>query len=160
MFRFSRKRLFPAVSFGEFKRIAAGVAEMVSPGRNLEVKVMTFEEEVRGRNKDFIFVEKCLDDLRHSYDLSQFTKEVWDVSAGVQLSIKGRTAADSALWICVGWSKNQSASIYFYGQATGIDLANRICNRYARGDLLTFIGTGDDSDGPPIGKEWHELSVG
>lgn len=130
---------------------------MASSGRNLEIKVMTFEQEAHGRNKDFIFFEKRLAELRHSFDLSQFTKEIWEKSAGVQLSIKERVA-DSAFWICVAWSKNQNASIYFYGQATGTDLANRICNKFARGDLLTFIGGGYDSDGPPIGQEIDDLS--
>lgn len=152
MFRFSRKRLFPAVSFEEFKRIATKVSEMASQGRSLEVKVLTFEPEAYGRNTNFVFFEKKLSELQQSYTLEQFTAEIWKKSTGVQLTIKERSP-DSTFMIIVAWSKIQSASVYFYGQVTGTDLANRICNVFARGNLLTFIGDGYDADGPVMSSE-------
>lgn len=148
MFRFSRDKRFFArtTSFEEFMQAVTELAETTKKVRPLvSIELITCEDAETHRYAHVTFVADEVDEAlkgRKTYALEEFTKEVWERSMDVQLTLKD--ANDSKpFMICLSLDKrDEPRSMKFYGQAVEQELVDHIRDTFSHSSFFWSIGDG------------------
>lgn len=147
MFRFSRdKRLLQRVSLSDFIRASRSLVQVVQAERpGARAVVLTCEDPVTHAYSQVTFgsdeVENALQG-RRDYLPDQLTKDVWDRSLNIQLTIKDPSDSEPFM-ICMSCDKQSDGGrIKFYGQCISEYLSDLIHEIFARPTLRFSIGNG------------------
>ena len=148
MFRFSRdKRYFRHISFLEFAETAKKLAELTKSSRpNANVEMLTCEDMNTHQYSHVTFMADEVTEARKgrkSYPLEgEFTKEVWERSMSVQLTLKD-DADPEPFMICLSCDKqDKPRSMQFYGQCVEQELFDRIYETFSHPSFFYAIGDG------------------
>lgn len=145
MFRFSHdKRFRLGCSFEEFTRTATQLAEMVKTASpTASVEVLTCEDRKTHKYSQVtIIAEEVTEALkgRRSYTLEDLTKDVWDRSMSLQLTIN---LDPKPCMICLSLDRREEpGSMKFYGQSVEPSLQDLIIDTFARPSFFVAIGDG------------------
>lgn len=145
-FRFSHDRRFGKISFGEFLATAKALYKTVSDCRSaIDIEVVTAEDSMTYIYTTTTFCSDEIDEglkNRKHYTLNELTREVWDRSFDVQVTIRDRQD-QTPFMICVSCDKYTDAKrMRFYGQGLDEETCRVVVGKFHRASLSRGIGDG------------------
>ncbi len=146
MDRFSRDKRWGKVSFEEFKRTAEALYALVTSARpSVSAEILTCEDGVTYSWSTVTFDLPGMDEAlkeRKSYQLSGLTKEIWERSFDVQLTLKDKEDAQPFM-ICLSCDCYADPKrMRFYGQCLDSATRTRMFETFARPTYSHKIGDG------------------